>query len=256
MEPNKYQAPAAEKVLEILELMANNNRSYTVTEIANELNFSANSVFRIFAEMERKQYVIKDVTNSSYELTPKIYYIGSSIKDRFNFVSTAKPYMKELSKLIGETVVLTILDENKRTFVVDQIESSNPIKCSSTIGLSYDSYISSMGKAMLANLSDVEIEDYLNTNDFAKKTESTITTKEAFRDELKITKETGIGYDREESIQGLVCCASPIFSAGRKLVGAIGITGLSFRISDTLEESALIIKEVAAKLSNALGYVE
>lgn len=46
MDDKKYSAPAAKKVMEILEVMACGNKNYTVTELSQLLSVSSNSVFR------------------------------------------------------------------------------------------------------------------------------------------------------------------------------------------------------------------
>ncbi len=255
MEKNKYSAPAVERVLEILEIMVQQNRSFTATEMAGILGVSVNSVFRIYIELERKNYVLKDPSDSSYELTPKLYYLGTALKERISIVNAAKTYMKRLFRNINDTVVLTILDEEYKTVVVDQLVSKQPVKFVSTVGLSYNSYVSAMGKVMLANMSEEDIDKYIEETEFKKITENTITDKAAFREELEIAKRKGVAFDREESVPGVVCTAAPVFSAGGKLEGAIGTTGFVFLMEEgQLERDMEQIKKQARDLSESLGY--
>ena len=78
----RYSAPAAKALLEMMEFMAKHDNRYTLSEIVESLDITSNSAFRIFKEMEQKGYVVKDPVTSTYELTPKLYYLGSSIRDR------------------------------------------------------------------------------------------------------------------------------------------------------------------------------
>lgn len=257
MEKNKYSAPAVERVLEILEIMVQQNRSFTATEMAGILGVSVNSVFRIYIELERKNYVLKDPSDSSYELTPKIYYMGTALKERISIVTAARTYMKRLFRTVKATVVLTTMNEDYQTVVVDQLVSKEPIKFVSTVGFAYDTYVSAMGKAMLANMTEEQIEEYISTTNLAKITDATITDKKRFREELQQVKEEGVAYDREESIPGLICIASPIFSAGGKIEGAIGTTGFVFSMTkEQLENDIKQIKKQARDFSESLGYRE
>lgn len=257
MEKNKYSAPAVERAMEILEIMVQRNRSFTATEMAGILDVSVNSVFRIFIELERKNYVLKDPSDSSYELTPKLYYMGTALKERISIINAARTYMKRLFRTVNATVVLTTLNEEYQTVVVDQLVSKQPIKFVSTVGFAYDTYVSAMGKAMLANMPSEDIEHYIEETELKKITEHTITDKEVFRAELKKVKNEGVGYDREESNPGLICVASPIFSAGGKLEGAIGITGFVFQMTEEqLDKDVEHIKKQARDLSESLGYRE
>ncbi|MFI3172234.1 MAG: IclR family transcriptional regulator [Eubacteriales bacterium] len=255
MEKSKYSAPAVERALEILEIMVQNNKSFTATEMAGILGVSVNSVFRIFIELERRYYVLKDPSDSSYELTPKIYYLGTALKERVSIVTGARTYMKRLFRTTNETVVLTIMNEEYQTVVVDQLVSKQPVKFVSTVGFAYDTYNNAMGKAMLAYMSEDEIKEYLDKTQLKKITEHTITSKVQFGKELERVRQEGVGYDREESIPGLICIASPIFSAGGKVEGAIGTTGFVFTMNDEqLAKNVEQIKKQAADLSESLGY--
>lgn len=255
MANQKYTAPAVERVLDIIEIMAKENRSFTVTEISGILGISVNSAFRIYKELEKKNYVIKDPSDSSYELTPKLYYIGSSIKNRISLIKTAQPFMKRLNNKTGETVLLTKLSEDYSTIVIDQLESPQPIKFLSTVGVSYESYNSAMGKAMLSSLSDEELKEYIKNTEFIKRTPNTIVDKEKFFNEIKNIAKNNVAFDNEESVPGLSCIACPIYSSEKKLEGAIGISGIAFRMTPKKKEKfAMLIKEEAAKLSCLLGY--
>lgn len=152
--------------------------------------------------------------------------------------------------------MLTILDKDLGTLVVDQAESPKPIKFLSTVGLSYDSYCSAMGKAMLSGLTVQRLEQYINNTEFKANTPTTITDKEQFKKEIEMITRTGVAYDNEESVIGLICIACPIFSCGGRLEGSIGISGVKFRMTNgnrKLYTKAL--KQSAESLSHALGYV-
>lgn len=254
-EKQKYSAPAVRKVLDMLELMSKNDKSYSLSEIVDVLSISSNSAFRIFKELEAKGYVEKDGDDCTYELTPKLYYLGNSIRNRVSVVRTVYPYMKRILRYTNESVLFTKLDHNYNTIVVDQLESMEPIKFISTIGVAYDSYCSAMGKVMLAMLSKEELDGYFDTHPLVSKTPNTITNKDTLLAELKQIRERGIAYDLEENMQGLSCIAAPIFSSTGVLEGSIGISGLSFRITEELFPLyTKYIKEQAVLVSSVLGY--
>jgi DNA-binding IclR family transcriptional regulator len=253
----RYSAPAVEKALNILEFMAMSNQSYTVTEIANKLSISINSVFRIMVELEKSNYVEKSLQDSSYELTSKLYFLGSSLKNRISFVDEARSTMSKIRKITNETVLLTQLEENGKTRILDQHASPLPIKFLSTVGLLYDSYCSAMGKCMLAYSSEDVIEDYISSTQFIKFTPTTIVDKDEFRAELLKIKENGVAFDNEESVPGLTCMACPIFKSGGILVGAIGISAISFRITPlVLSNYTKVLQENCKLLSNKMGCIK
>lgn len=250
-----YSAPAAKKTLCLLELMAAEDKPFSVTELATRLNVPVNSVFRILKEMESLQYIIKNPQDSTYTLTAKLYYLGASISTRVSLKNAAAPYLTRLRALTRETTLLTTFGNHYSTLIMDQKVSSEPIKFISTVGLEYASYSSAMGKAMLAWLPPAELKTYLIETELVKVTDSTIISPEILRKELALIRQNGYSTDMEESVPGLKCIAAPIFSMGEKLEGAIGVSVPSFRLStEKLQETIQNVREQAAQLSSSLGY--
>jgi DNA-binding IclR family transcriptional regulator len=251
----KYKAPAVEKLLDILELMVGENKDFSVTELSNRLQISANSVFRIMKELEFRHYIQKNPVDSTYRLTGKLYYIGSSLGGRISLKKIAEPSMGKIHQSTRETTLLTIFGKDDSTLVIDQMESPEPIKFISTVGFEYPSHSSAMGKAMLAFLPPEELERYLAAAPLHSATEKTITSPEAFRRELAEIRRTRLATDSEESYIGLRCIAAPVFNAKGTVEGAIGISGPLFRVTDrVMRQFSEIISREASHISEKLGY--
>jgi DNA-binding IclR family transcriptional regulator len=250
----KYSAPAVDKVLTIIELMVKNNKPYTVTEIATLTNNSVNSVFRTMIELENKDYVVKNPIDSSYELTSKLYFLGNSLKDRISLIEETKETMEKVKNITKETIILTQLDDKSNTLIIDQLESPLPIKFLSSIGISYDSYSSAMGKCMLAFTNKFQIEEYLSNTELKARTKTTVTDKEDFKKQLQEIHDSGISYDNGESVEGLTCVACPILDGNNKIIGSIGISAISFRVTPIiLKDFAKVLYDACKELSNRFG---
>jgi len=235
--------------------MSKNGKCYTVTELASILNISTNSVFRILKELQNKNYIIKNDSDSTYELTPKLYFIGNTLRSRISIRRLAEKHLDLVNQETKETVLLAIFGENHSTLIVDQVESPLSIKFLSTVGYSYDSYTSAMGKLMLAYLPKDEQEAYIEKTDFRQSTPNTIIDKKHFRKELANIYNQGFAFDNEESLIGLSCIAAPVFSAGGNLEGSIGISGITFRMMTTkVAHYTDVLKAECAKLSASMGY--
>jgi IclR family acetate operon transcriptional repressor len=244
-----------ERALDILELMSKNGKCFTVTELSSTLNISTNSVFRILKELENKDYITKNDSDSTYELTPKLYYVGNSLRSRISIRRLAEKHLDRINQETKETVLLTVFGENYSTLIVDQVESPLSIKFLSTVGWSYDSYTSAMGKLMLAYLPKEEQDWYINNTEFKLSTPNTIVDKSRFREELVNIRKSGLAFDNEESLIGLCCIAAPVFSAGGQLEGSIGISGITFRMMTTkVAYYTSFLLEECKKLSASMGY--
>ncbi|WP_281890624.1 IclR family transcriptional regulator [Paenibacillus sp. YYML68] len=251
----KYKAPAAEKMLDILELMAKENKYFSVTEISQRLAITPNSVFRIMKELEEKKYIQKNPLDSSYQLTGKLYYLGSSIGNRIALRNVAEQSMHTLRDATRETTLLTKVGSYGRTLVVEQLESLEPIKFLSTVGLEYPSHTSALGKAMLAFSPSSLVEQYVENNELNPVTRASISEAAALREELEFVHKRGYATDLEESCEGLRCIGAPIFNATGEIEGAIGISGPIFRMSETtIRRYSELVMEQALHISELLGY--
>ena len=97
--------------------------------------------------------------------------------------------------------------------------------------------------------------EYLSWVSFAKVTEYTISSPDELRRELVQVRAQGYAVDMQESVLGLKCVASPIFSIGGRLEGALGVSALAFRLPDVKLPSVVrTVCEQARLLSASLGF--
>ncbi|WP_281890605.1 IclR family transcriptional regulator [Paenibacillus sp. YYML68] len=251
----KYKAPAAEKMLDIIELLTKENKYFSVTEISQRLGLTSNSVFRIMKELEDKEYIERNAQDSTYQLTAKLYFLGSSIGNRLSLHSIAAPSMERLSELTRETTLLTRLGTRGTTLLLHQLESPEPVKFLSAVGVEYASHCSALGKSMLAFSSPTLVDAYLEHHDLQPVTRHTITEREAFLKELEAVRQLGWATDMEESCEGLRCIGAPIRNPHGEVEGAIGISGPIFRMSKNhIRRYAELVMQEARYISELLGY--
>lgn len=83
----------------------------------------------------------------------------------------------------------------------------------------------------------------------------TITTPEAYMDELEKVRKLGYAMDNEEELSGVLCIGAPIFNYTSYPCGAIWISGPKDRLSkDVVRNSVECIKDAAQTISKELGY--
>jgi IclR family KDG regulon transcriptional repressor len=82
--------------------------------------------------------------------------------------------------------------------------------------------VSSVGKVLLAELSDPELTQIIETEGLPRYTANTIVTPDALREELQRVRDRGWAEDLEEAVRGVCCVAAPIRSRGR-VVAALSV---------------------------------
>ena len=74
-------------------------------------------------------------------------------------------------------------------------------------------HLGNLFAALLAWLDDKELETYLDKIEYTQFTDTTITSPEVYREELKRTKERGYSIDNGEGAKGVLGIGVPVFSS-------------------------------------------
>jgi DNA-binding IclR family transcriptional regulator len=171
-------------------------------------------------------------------------------------VRQAKPILERVSKETGETAYISFM-RGSGVVYLDSVESSKTVRVISRVGLTLPPYCTASGKVHLAYLTEEERERVL-PEELRPFTKHTITERERLVQDLEQIKEKGWAIDNEEYEDEVRCAAAPVFDYTGKLVGALSISGPSFRLGE--EEVPLVIvpavKRGAEEVSQKLGYTK
>ena len=157
------------------------------------------TVSRILNALDDEGLVASRGTRGPYRLGPEIARMADTV--RLGVVIDVHPFMEELSREVGETVDLSILDGDRATFV-DQVVSPHRLRAISVVGESFPLHCCANGKALLASIPPARQAQALPSR-LVRLTANTITTPAALRKELERIRAEGVAYDREEQTEGI-----------------------------------------------------
>lgn len=239
------------KGIHILELLSD-NEALTVTQVAKMMNINRAGSHRFLSTLKELGYADKD-ESSRYYLTPKVIELGMKVLDRFEIRKIAHPFLQELSSKFNETINLGYFN-GKEVLTIDKIDSTEILRMDAGIGGGEPAYCTSLGKAILAFLPDIQLERYLNTVALTAFTPNSVTSKEKLKEELLQIKENGYAIDDEELSVGLRCIGAPLFDHKGQALHAISISGPSIRFgSKRIEEMQRELKKICQSLSGKIG---
>lgn len=237
----------------ILEYLYEAESPQGLTSIADHTGLTKSTALKILDTLEYIGYVNKNKKDRSYSIGFKLMKYSSKEIDQMDLAAKLDDYLEELHSQFDETVHLGVF-KNNHIFTINKFQSSRPVVCiSSAIGETKDLYSSGMGKAVLAELDDKTLLNYVNSNDFIPKTEKTIAGTQRLLAELEEVRRTGYSIDNEENEEGVYCIGAAITNTsakGEKMVlGAFSISIPVFRSSDELlkklVDAVLLTKEKA-----------
>jgi len=136
-EASQYSAPALEKGLDILELLADSASGLTQNHIATRLGRSASELFRMVEVLARRGYVGRSPSDGTYSLTLKLFELAHRQPPVKRLLAVALPLMHELSRTTRQSNHLVVLHE-QRILVLAQVDSPEAMGFSVRLGAHFD----------------------------------------------------------------------------------------------------------------------
>lgn len=206
----KYNAPALVKGLEIIELLASQSASLTLSEICTQLGRSKSEIFRMVQELERMGYIEKPSGDDGFRVTRKLFMLGMENPRVATLLEAALPEMRKFSQSTQQSCHIAI-NSGDEIVVIARMESPAPVTFSVRIGHSQLMSKSSSG-VVIYTWSAEDVQKNMLKN--MKATDKHF-NKNMF---LELSKETlKTGYMRKPSrfIQGVTDISAPILRYGQ-----------------------------------------
>ncbi len=228
-EASESQAPALQRGLTIIELLAARDEGATLSEISSALQLSPASIFRLTGVLEESGYVIREEPSRRFRLTRKLLLLAQPQHEGRSLVESCLPAMREVLQLTGETVQLCVL-ANQECVMIEQLASTHPFKYIVDIGSRPPAYCAAPGKAMMAHLPEAELSAAFETMKLEKLTDRTLATRKELLDDFAKIRTRGFAVDHGEHFDGIHCVAAPLLDRHGYPVASITIAGPSSRI--------------------------
>ena len=122
------------KAINLLETLSRSKTGFTVSELSAQMGLPKTTVFRLLMTLAGKGYVEKIPNSERYQLGVRLLMLGTTILDRMDLRSIARPFIEDLARKTREVVHLAILDAEEVVYI-DKVESlDHPIRIYSQIG--------------------------------------------------------------------------------------------------------------------------
>ena len=246
---------SVEKAINMLNIIADSERGVTVTEISHTTGLGVSATYHLLNTLKKNNFIYQDQESKKYTIGTGIFRLYALAERHNALMSVAKPQLDELSKICGETSNLIVLQGKDAVYVAQSI-SNHMINMFTQIGARVPYYCTGGGKVILAYRSKEEREAIANSTEYIRFTRHTILNASDLLAELDKIREQGVGYDKGEREEDVMCIAAPIFNAGGNVIAAMSISGPLYRLEgkglDVLKEAVL---KSAQALSGKMGFI-
>lgn len=239
--------------LEVLLLFDAARPAFTVLEIADRLHFSQSKTYRLVRTLVH--YGLLETQNGSgrYSLGMNALRLGLLAQQKFNVAIIALPFMKELSRLTKETVLLTSVQGNK-AICLERVESEEPIRYSLfTPGARLPLHAGASSKVLLAFLPETEWDAILSREGLPRFTPHTITRRNVLKAQLKEIRSLGYAFSDQEVDRDVRAVAAPILNSRGELLAGLTVAGPAYRIHKKRVQSlGRLVRHYAARIARQI----
>jgi IclR family KDG regulon transcriptional repressor len=251
--PNNDLVSAVGRTMAVLEALAEHPEESGVSEIATKLDMSKATVYRFLQSLKARGYVVQDAEDR-YRLSVRLFELGAQALPHLDIVREAEPGMRRINELTGETVHLGILDEGSIVYV-HKIDSKYNLRMYSRIGRRAPLYCTGIGKVLMAWLEEDELLAHLAQESFERRTANTLTSVEAYLQELEIVRQQGYAEDHEEFEDNMRCLAAPIRDRFGHVIGGMSVSFPCFRFREELKQDYVKqLMQATQQISGQLGW--
>lgn len=146
---SRYRAPALEKGLDVLELLAAEKSPLNLSAISQRLGRSSGELFRMLQVLEFKGFITSAENGAGYVLTNKLFALAMTQAPVRSLVETALPIMRKLSQDIGQSAHIAVASEDQ-IVVITRIERPGDLGFSVRIGYRREIAIATSGLVLFA----------------------------------------------------------------------------------------------------------
>lgn len=242
-----------QRTFAILEVFDEDRPEWSTSEIARSLGLPVPTVHRILTALRQLGYVNQDRHSKRFRLGSAALLLGSRARAVVDLRSVALDALRNLSRVLGETALLTGVSADRSSSIcLERVESSQPLRLSVEPGRLLPLHAGASQKALLAFMPEDEVE-HVVAGRLAKLCSSTLTDKRKLRQDLTLIRDRGFATSFEETNAGVWGVAVPVLSGGAVLC-AVGIAGPTARLNEPVVRRAVRQTHAAASdIARALG---
>ena len=240
---------AALQVFRVLSLFADKADGYGVTELAEKLAVNKTLAFRMLATLSAQGLLTRDESGVRYILSYSILSLRPASLLEDDIQALCKSYMQKLQALTSEGVFFSI-PIGHSTLTIDTVPSQRARASRMNWGVPVPLHASPASRAVLASLTDPEIETYIASASPLKRfTKNTITTTRKLWEEVRTVRARGYALGFQDHLVGSTYVSFPVFGIDERPHGAITIGGpLENFTPDHIEKFLPEIKDIIAEL--------
>jgi len=219
------------KGLDLLRLMGRYPSGAPAAIFAKDSGLPFSTAYRLLNSLVANGFAEFDAATKQYRLGLAIFELSSKVASARGYDGTVLPVLQRLSAATNESCLFAVRDglDTVTVHTVDGPEFRQTTDPGDRLPL----HVSSMGKAILAGLSEDEADEVIEQLTFEPRTERTVSSAAVLSDQIAEGRNVGYVYQAEEVDLGMNAIGAPVVDPNGKVLGAIAIAAPLFRATKT-----------------------
>ena len=237
----------------ILEEVARHREGIGLADLSKLVGLHNSTTFHLAKTMVSLGYIRQEKDSKRYRVGRPLFALAASALDEIEMVNVATPVLEDLSRETGESSHFAVRMGDS-VVVIARTGGPGAFQLTDRVGVVRPAHCTALGKVILAGLRPDQLERFLERVDMKPSTDKSITNVAQLLREIAEVRKTGIAYDDGEFNPEVRCVAVPVKDFTGQVVGALGISGPIWRMSNqALHSRAKVVQASADRLSAGFG---
>jgi IclR family transcriptional regulator, pca regulon regulatory protein len=229
--PDRDYVQSLSRGLTVLEAFNAERPAMTLADMSRATGLTRATVRRLLLTLVALGFVCTD--GRTFELTPRVLDLGFAYVSSLQLPDIAQPFMEALSDRVHESVSASVLDGSQIVYVA-RVNTQRIMGISLAIGSRLPAAWTSMGRVLLAGLSDPQLDEFLDGLVVSGPTQQSINNIDALRSEIHTVRSQGYALVDQELEEGIRSVAAPLRDRRGRTLAAINVGTHAARV--TLKE--------------------
>jgi IclR family transcriptional regulator, KDG regulon repressor len=241
------------RAFSILEEVARHREGIGLADLSKRVGLHNSTTFHLAKTLVSLGYLRQERDSKRYRVGRPLFALAASALDEIEMVNLATPVLEDLSRETGESGHFAVR-MGDAVVVIARTSGLGAFQLTDRVGVVRPAHCTALGKIMLASLRPDQLKRFLERVELKPSTKKSITDPAVLLRDIAEIRRSAIAFDDGEFNAEVRCVAVPVYNFTGEVIGALGISGPIWRMTDqVLQSRAKLVQSAAGRLSAEFG---
>jgi IclR family KDG regulon transcriptional repressor len=237
----------------ILEEVARHREGIGLADLSKLVGLHTSTTFHLAKTMVSLGYIRQEKATKRYRIGRPLFALAASALDEIEMVNVATPVLEDLSRETAESSHFSVR-MGDTVVVIARTSGPGAFQMTDRVGVVRPAHCTALGKVILAALRPDQLARFLDRVELKPSTDKSITEIPTLLREITEIGRSGVAFDDGEFNAEVRCVAVPVKDFTGQVIGALGISGPVWRLSNqAMQAHAKVVQAASIRLSAAFS---